>query len=207
MRGVFISIIALACVSGCATVSMVPNETTVETGIAIEQSSLRDVSNAYIKQAKSEKWIEDTGGIWGLARVLIDGASKDDAAKSSNYVEHISAQGLSETAKLTRISADISAAESGLQAVIGEAETLLGAEVDAKSLRTDVFSFESALVTAQQSRRNFAKAIDAASSRGVQANTEVDVALANFDAAIDTAKAVADTLADARLEQETAAAS
>ena len=207
MRGVFISMFAFACLGGCATVSMVPGETTVETGIAVEQSSLRDVSNAYIKQAKSEKWIEDTGGIWGLARVLIDGASKSDSAEASNYVDHISAQGLSGTAKLARISADVSAAESGLQAVTSEAEALLGAEVDAKSLRTDVFSFESALVTAQQSRRNFAKAIDASSLGGMDVANEAETALARFDVAIDTAKTVADTLADARLEQEAAAAS
>ena len=207
MRGVFISIIALACVSGCATVSMVPGEATVETGIAVEQSSLREVSNAYIKQAKSEKWIEDTGGIWGLARVLMDGASKSDQSEASNYVEHVKSETSSSMEKLSRISADIGAAQRGLNVVVIEAEALLGADVDAKSLRTDVFSFESALVTAQQSRRNFAKAIDASSLGGMQVAADAETALAAFDSSLDAAKIVADKLADARLEKDAEATS
>lgn len=195
MRRVFVTILAASCLAGCATVSMVPGETTVETGIAAEQSSLRQVSNAYIKQAKREKWIEDTGGFWSLAKVLVDGSDKTDS-KTASYVDHIKSD--DPTSSLSRVTADIQASQRGLDVVVREADKLLGASISEKSLRTDVYSFESALVTAQQSRRNFALAVDTLSGDRVAATD----ALTAFDASIDLAKDKADQLVDARLTKD-----
>lgn len=199
MRRVFVTILAASCLAGCATVSMVPGEATVETGIAAEQSSLRQVSNAYIKQAKREKWIEDSGGIWGLAKVLVDGSDKS-SSNNASYVDHVRSDYPANT--LSRVTADIQASQRGLDVVVSEADKLLAATVSEKSLRTDVYSFESALVTAKQSRRNFALGIDAFGSSDVAATN----ALAALDASIDVAAAKADQLADARLAKEQAKA-
>ena len=75
MRSVFLSMILASSLGACATVSMVSSEAVVETGLSTEQSSLREVSEAYTDLAERKHWVAKSGGLLGFARVLMDGAS------------------------------------------------------------------------------------------------------------------------------------
>ena len=85
MRNVIISMLLGVSLSGCATVSMVASEATVETGLTVEESSLRKVSSAYTDLAERKNWIEESKGLLDFARVLMNGASDDKADGDESY--------------------------------------------------------------------------------------------------------------------------
>jgi len=197
MRSVAVSIFALMSVTACATVSMVPGEVVVEASVTPEQSSLRNVCNAYTNQAKAEHWVTPSNGLLGLAKVLIDGASNKKAAPRT-YAQVIEAKTANVSDLYQRISKDIGSARDGLEVVTSEAQTFIATSSATKaSLRRDVVSFESALVTAQKSRRNFAKAISIVADRSEYGLTAVETELAALDTAIDAARETANGLAKA----------
>ena len=68
---------SLCLLAGCATVSMVSGETSVETSLTQSQSALRKVSAEYCTDAVKKGWIEATGGLAGFASTLINGKSDD----------------------------------------------------------------------------------------------------------------------------------
>ena len=197
MRSVALSLIAIMLIPACATVSMVPGQAVVETSATAEQTSLRNICNAYVKQAKAEHWVTPSAGILGLAKVLIDGASDQDDARK-NYADIIEAETANLTVLHARLLTDIGAARVGLDSVNDEAVGFVVSKTRTKAgLRKDVVSFEGALVAAQKSRRNFAKAISVVAKRSDTSLAEIDASLAAFDASIDNARDIADRLANA----------
>jgi len=197
MRSVALSLIAIMLIPACATVSMVPGQAVVETSATAEQTSLRNICNAYVKQAKAEHWVTPSTGILGLAKVLIDGASDQDDARK-NYADIIEAETANLTVLHARLLTDIGAARVGLDSVNDEAVGFVVSKTGTKAgLRKDVVSFEGALVAAQKSRRNFAKAISVVAKRSDTSLAEIDASLAAFDASIDNARDIADRLANA----------
>lgn len=197
MRSVVVLIFGLLVITGCATVSVVSGEASVETSVTPEQSKLRNVSNAYTKRAKSENWVRPSDGLMGLAKVLMDGVS-DNRDAPQTYADIINTQAGDVAVLYHRIAMDISAARSGLDVVTAEALTFIATtQVSKANLRRDVVSFESALVSAQKSRRSFAKAISVVASRSQQGLAMTEVELAAFDLAIDRARDMADNLANA----------
>ncbi len=196
MRSVALSLITIMLVPACATVSMVPGQAVVETSTTAEQTSLRNICNAYVKQAKAEHWVTPTAGILGLAKVLIDGAP-GKGHRHRNYADIIEADTADVTILHARLLTDIGAARIGLESVNAEAISFIATSTATKSsLRKDVVSFESVLVTAQKSRRNFTKAISVLAKRSDTSLAEIDASLAAFDAAIDNSRDTADRLAN-----------
>ncbi len=182
--------------AGCATVSMVSGEALVETKATPEQSKLRNVSNAYTKRAKSENWVTPSNSLMGFAKVLMDGAS-EHRDMPHTYAEIIEAQTGDVAGLYQRIAMDISAARGGLDVVTAEALTFIATTQTSKaSLRRDVVSFESALVSAQKSRRSFAKAIAVVADRSKLGIAATEIELSAFDLAIDRARDMADNLAN-----------
>ncbi len=195
MRSVAVGLLALVAVSGCATVSVMPGEALVEARVTQEQSNLRNVCNAYTEQAKAENWVTPTNGFLSIARVLIDGSSAKQAA-SQTYADGIEADTGDVEALYQRISTDISSARDGLEVVTAEAVKFVEAsQTNKASLRRDVMSFESALVTAQKSRRNFAGAISIVAQRGDAGLSNSEAELAEFDIVIDRARDTVNRLA------------
>ncbi len=196
MRSVAILLIMLLPLAGCATVSMVSGETSVETEVTPEQSKLRNVSNAYTKRAKSENWVTPSNGLMGFAKVLMDGVSHDHDAPQT-YADIIDARAGDVAELYQRIAMDINAARGGLDVVTAEALTFIATTQTSKAnLRRDVVSFESALVSAQKSRRSFAKAIAVVADRSKLGIAATETELAAFDLAIDRARDMADNLAN-----------
>ena len=203
MRSVLGSLSLLLLTAGCATVSLVPGQAVVEASLSKEQSELRKASDAYIEQAEAEKWVKPSSGLMGFARILVDG-NKDDA-RAIEYTDYIEANTADVALTIDRIAGDIGRAQTGLETVLAEAAQFsVDADYDKKSLRTDVTQFEKALVTAQQSRRSFAKAISVVAKRDASDVKAADTALAEFDHAIDKARQTADWLANAYADLENA---
>jgi len=193
MRSVIISMLLGISLSGCATVSMVASEATVETNRSVDESSLRKVSSAYTDLAERKNWIEENKGLLGFARVLMNGTSDDEASGEVTYLDQVQAQSEAPLDQAKFIRADIESAAHGLDVATMEVEKLFGVERPAKALRADLVSYESALVTAKKARRTFISAL--ADIEMANANPTT-YALAELDVSIDAASDAADNLAD-----------
>ncbi len=193
MRSVLLSVLLASSLGACATVSMVSSEATVESGLTAEQSSLRKVSDAYIDLAERKNWVAKSGGLLGFARVLMDGASGNDEHQGSAYAAALENEAATFDAQIERIKGDIEGATHGLNVATMEAEKLYGTGVSAKSLRADLVSYESALVTAKKARRTFVTTL---ADLEVKDASQASDALTEFDASINSASRAADKLAD-----------
>ncbi|MEO0608495.1 MAG: hypothetical protein AAFY82_09715 [Pseudomonadota bacterium] len=204
MRSVLVSILLASSLGACATVSMVSSEATVETGLTAEQSSLRKVSDAYIDMAEREKWVAKSGGLLSFARVLMDGVSGDQTDPTSTYAAALAASGTLDQ-QTARLREDVESATHGLNVATMEAHKLFGADLTAKSLRADLVSYESALVTAKKARRTF---VSAMADFDKETSASVSDTLSAFDASIKAGNKAADKLADyAALRKKNEAAS
>ncbi|MCR9078613.1 MAG: hypothetical protein NXH78_05885 [Hyphomonadaceae bacterium] len=193
MRSVFLSMILASSLGACATVSMVSSEAVVETGLSTEQSSLREVSEAYTDLAERKHWVAKSGGLLGFARVLMDGASGDDQTPEMKYSADLKSGSTSRSQQVLQLRDDIESATHGLNVATMEAEKLQGSEASAKRLRADLVSYESALVTAKKARRTFVSALADFEQEELEGASD---ALTAFDQSIDSASDAADTLAD-----------
>ena len=191
MRSVFLSL-SLCLLGGCATVSMMPGEATVESGLSHNQSALRKVSAEYSDSAAAEGWVEASGGLAGFADMLINGRSDSP----DDYATRIGAATNAPAIVLSRISADSEAARTGLAAVSVEAKAVLNSAADDAASRTDVMSYERALVRAQTAYRNFQSALSTVAARADMDTAPVDAELSDFADTIDSARKTADKLAD-----------
>lgn len=179
-------------VAGCATVSMIPGETTVEAGMTAEQSSLREASDAFCDTANAEGWAVNSNGLANLATLLMHGQNAVEANEAS-YIETIGAETAVPSIVIETIARDASDARLGLARVTAEALVVLS-DPSIETARADVTSFERALVRAQKAHRNFTSALETVAQR--TADTQLaDSALDAFEDEIDDARRVADDLA------------
>lgn len=186
---------SLCLLAGCATVSMVSGETSVETSLTQSQSALRKVSAEYCTDAVKKGWIEATGGLAGFASTLINGKSDDE---TRDYASRIGAKSDAPSLVLARIVSDAQAARTGLADVSREARDVLETGGQDSATRADVMSYERALVRAQMAYRNFQSALGDVTSRS---DMDMDIApvdreLKSFADTIDDARDTADGLAD-----------
>ena len=193
MRSVLLSVFLASSLGACATVSMVSSEAVVETGLSSEQSSLREVSDAYTDLAERKNWVAKSGGLLGFARVLMDGASGDDETPAMKYTDDLRSASVSRSQQVLQLRGDIESATHGLNVATMEAEKLFGTEMTAKRLRADLVSYESALVTAKKARRTFVGALTEFDEDELEG---ASVALTAFDNSISEASDAADKLAD-----------
>ena len=193
MRSVIISMLLAVSLTGCATVSMVASEATVETDLTAKESSLRKVSSAYTDLAERNNWIEENKGLLGFARVLMNGTSDDETNGRVAYLDKVQAQSETPLEQAEFIRTDIEGAAHGLDVATMEVEKLFGAERQAKVLRADLVSYEGALVTAKKARRTFISALSDINMADANPTT---YALTQLDASIESANEAADKLAD-----------
>lgn len=194
MRSVLVCV-SLGLLAGCATVSVVPGEATVETALSKSQSALRKTSDAYCDYLADKGWAEADRGLAGFADLLIRGRSASDQAPPV-YASDIGAASRAPVLVLARISADSESARLGLEDVTREARAVLGNSEATTSNRNDVIAYERALVRAQMAHRNFQDALDIVSARADMDVSPVKAELGAFSASIDEARRVADDLAE-----------
>lgn len=187
--------VSLGLLAGCATVSVVPGETTVETALTKSQSALRQSSDAYCDHLAEQGWAEADKGLAGFADLLIRGRSASNQEPPA-YASDIGAASRAPVLVLAKISADSESARKGLEDVTGEAlEVLEKSRADASN-RNDVIAYERALVRAQMAHRNFIEALEIVSTRADMDVSPVRAELKAFSGAIDDARRVADDLAE-----------
>lgn len=180
--------------SACATVSVLPGTAVVETPVSEEQSTLRNASTAFGETAVSRGWVTQTRGMFDLARVLVDGQDAEEDTPGQTYAELIGVNVRSAEDVAVTVSTDAKDAAAALSNVSSAATEFLAADSETRQTtsRSDLVSFERALVQAQQTRRVFAEAITVADIVDVDM---VNTALALFDKEIDAAREIADALA------------
>lgn len=194
MRSVFVCV-SLCVLAGCATVSVVPGETTVETALTKSQSALRKTSDAYCDHLAAKGWAEADKGLAGFADLLIRGRSASEETVPA-YASDIGAASRAPVLVLARISADSESARKGLEDVTLEARDVLGNARGDASNRNDVIAYERALVRAQMAHRNFQDALEIVSTRADMDVSPVEAELGDFATSIDEARRVADDLAE-----------
>lgn len=204
MRSVFIGV-SLCVLAGCATVSVVPGEATVETSLTKSQSELRLASNAYCDKVVDAGWVEEADGFASLADTLMHGKT-EIAGGAGYYATRIGAESKAPALVLARIVSDSEAARIGLAGVTSEAESVLKSRDASASNRGDVMSYERALVRAQMAHRGFQEALDLVSARADMDVQPVVAEVESFAVMIDDARMIADRLAE-RYVSEGAAAS
>ncbi len=196
-----ISVLSLVLLTGCATVSVVPGETTVETSISANQTALRDVASAFCDRALEKGWVEASGGLAGLAEDLIHGKDAG-AVVPVGYSAQIGTMTQAPSLVLARIAGDVNDARRGLSEVSREARLVLEIKDRKAANRTDVMNFERALVRAQMAHRNFSIALDEVSMRddfdadAAPVTAALDALANTIDAARETADGLADRYAD-----------
>lgn len=193
MRSVFVCV-SLGLLAGCATVSVVPGETTVETALTKSQSELRKSSDAYCDRLAEKGWAEADKGLAGFADLLIRGRNASNEAPA--YASDIGAATRAPVLVLAKISADSEAARKGLEGVTEEARGVLKNARGDASNRNDVIAYERALVRAQMAHRNFRDALEMVSTRADMDVSPVRADLMKFSDSIDEARRVADDLAE-----------
>lgn len=194
MRSV-IACVSLGVLTACATVSVVPGETTVETSLTQNQSALRLSSDAYCDLVAEKGWAEADKGLAGFADLLLKGRSSEPG-KTPAYAASIGAESRAPALVLARISSDSEAARLGLEDVTNEARAVLQNRNANGSNRNDVISYERALVRAQMAHRNFRSALDLVAARADMEVSPVERELDSFAASIDDARRIADLLAE-----------
>ncbi|MEO0550684.1 MAG: hypothetical protein AAFZ91_12250 [Pseudomonadota bacterium] len=199
MRKVILSLVSAVTLAGCATVSMIPGTTIVEATLSSEQSTLRNASEAYVQTAEDENWVQPSGGIMDLAKVLMDGVSGDQDGRAGSYLEMLEADIADPEVRLTEIDMDVREAATRLAAITTEAQAFIADPTAAEAIRrSDVMSFETSLVTAQKARTSFIEALQSVASQGSFDMNPTQDALTDLDHAIRDARKMADTLADLR---------
>lgn len=194
MRSVLVCV-SLGLLAGCATVSVVQGETTVETALTKSQSALRKTSDAYCDHLAAKGWAEADKGLAGFADLLIRGRSASQQEPPA-YASDIGAGSRAPVLVLAKISADSESARKGLEDVTREAREVLDKSRADASNRNDVIAYERALVRAQMAHRNFVEALDIVTARADMDVSPIKAELTAFDAAIDEARRVADDLAE-----------
>lgn len=190
MRSVVAATLGLS-LAGCATVSVIPSETTVTAEASEEQSALRSASEIFCEKAEAEGWVSTSPGILGIAAILMKGA-RDAGEPAGTYADRIDAATADPGTVLAQIKADASTARGGLMTVTSEAEALLASE-DIALGRLDVTAFERALVRAQLSNRGFGEALEIVAGRSGE-TAAARAAVEAFALTIDEARPVADAL-------------
>jgi hypothetical protein len=171
---------------------MVASQATVETGISSEESSLRKVSDAYTELAERKNWITKSQGLLGFARVLMDGADESEKSETSDYAAQVQRDAQQLEDQIALIRTDIEGAAHGLDVATMEVNKLFQTDRPARSLRADLLSYESALVTAKKARRTFVTTLD---ELALNDGNTASYALAQLDVSIDNARDAADKLA------------
>ena len=176
---------------------MVPGEALVSVGLSQKQSALRTASTEYCDKAVEAGWVKSNGGLAGLANTLINGITSDQE-RADTYAARIGADTEAPALVLARIVTDTQSARSGLAEVSREAKAFLNEATKDDATRTDVMSYERALVRAQMAYRSFQSALGEVAARpDMDMDTApVDRELDEFATVIDKARDTADRLAD-----------
>lgn len=168
----------------------------MKTDMTERQSALHLASDEFCTEAEERGWVAKATSIFGFANRLINGDAAMKAKEdTTDYAVLVGAETDTPDLVFQRITTDAEAARNGLVEVTGTASGVLQSQ-SSETKRSDVMSYERALVNAQKSHRAFSRAADLAARRAGSVPAETEAALASLANEIDTARDTADTLAE-----------
>lgn len=191
MRSFFVAMAAIS-LSGCATISMVPVESSKSVSLASQPSSLSAAARNFCDLAEGENWVVESKGLLKVAQALFDGEELEDDTKT--YAVKIKASEAALPDVLSTVLSDIVEAEQAMADLNRIAMNYLSSAEGAEPNRRDVMRFERALVWGQKAERAFENAIEIAEGRGGDVE-QLDVAREALSVRIDETKSIADRLA------------
>ena len=197
LRIVSLAALAVLC-SGCATVSMQPASTTAS--IIRPKSDLQRMAEGYSDQAREAGWVEGNDPMAFLTRSLFPDAQSGIA--SHEYHERIDADTASIPQVQLQLQNDVSSALTGLTALNAAASDFLsdGSEI----VRSDVASFEDALITSRNARRSFIEASEVLAERDATVSVETANDLDSLESEIEHTRQLADQLVNAWRDESVA---
>lgn len=193
---VFLALIVLAPLGGCATVS-VYEPVSAEVSLTEDQSQLRKAADAYCKDAREKGLATGEASLTALADMLTGKESADSA-----YWKRIGADRSAPATVVSRVRSDMTTSAKGLTDLEKMARSLMGSS---KPTRSDVSEFERALIHARQARDSFSDALAQVNKRSDR-EYQIMLELTPLDDALSHARATADELAAARAEDLSAGA-
>ncbi len=194
-RVLLVSLLMLAPLGACATVSVYEPGASAEISLTAAQSELHKASDIYCEDARQKGLATGEANFSDLAGVL---TGKTNDAKA--YWRRIGADRSAPAAVVSRVRADMSESAKGLADLDKLARTMMGKTQPTKA---DVTQFELALIHARQARDSFSDALTHVNKRSSR-EYQIALELAPLDEALAAARLTADELAAARVEEETA---
>jgi hypothetical protein len=189
----FVTVLSVGLLAGCATVSVVASEASIEAPLTAGQTELRRTANAYCDEVVEAGWAEEGTGLSGLVGRLMHGRRAGDTPPA--YAERIGASENAPALVLARIASDTQSARMGLEQVTAQAAALLADPDTGAAGRADVTSYERALVRAQSAYRNFGEAMAHVLARADLDTAPVEAELDLFWDTIEQSRRTADHLA------------
>ena len=191
---VFLALIVLAPLGGCATVS-VYEPVSAEVSLTEDQSQLRKAADTYCKDARDKGLATGEASLTALADML---TGKEPA--DGSYWKRIGADRAAPASVVSRVRADMNTSAKGLIALETMARSLMGSS---KPTRSDVSEFERALIHARQARDSFSDALAQVNKRSDR-EYQIRLELTPLDDALSRARVTADELAAVRAEDSSA---
>eukprot|EP00035_Acanthoeca_spectabilis_P026899 m.464675 g.464675 ORF g.464675 m.464675 type:complete len:201 (+) comp23664_c0_seq1:96-698(+) len=188
MRSLGFAAVIFLC-SGCATVSMQPASMT--TSFSAPQSELSKASDAFCEMLESRGWVASSSPFALLQRSFFS-SQADQTSDTEVYFDKVAAKTDRVDLVEGRIVRDIDTVRASLSDVNEIARSFIADHK--KATRSDVSSFEEALVQARKSRRAFEAADNILTERNSAQSSLTTGAFEAFDAEIERSKSLADAL-------------
>lgn len=192
-RAAFLALVLMTPLGACATVSVYEPGKTAQISLTAQQSELHKASEAYCDAARQKGLATGEASI-GMLAGMLTGQTNDKNA----YWRKIGADRSAPASVVSRVRADMNESAKGLTDLNGLARKMMGST---KPTKTDVAQFEKALIHARQARDSFSDALMQVNKRSSQ-EYQVANELTPLDQALTTARATADELASARVEDD-----
>ncbi|MEQ1780179.1 MAG: hypothetical protein ABMA14_02385 [Hyphomonadaceae bacterium] len=191
LRTLILCLLACLPAAACATVSVYDEPLTAEVSLTQDQSELHAAAEAFNKSARDKGLASGEASLASIAGML-SGKQSDANA----YWRRIGADKAVPATVITKVRADMNTSAKGLNDLDDMARSLIKKGDPA---RLDVAAFEGALIHARQARDSISDALVQVNKRP-GAEYQITAELAPLDAALASARATADKLAQARAE-------
>ncbi|MEM1390026.1 MAG: hypothetical protein AAGG45_03015 [Pseudomonadota bacterium] len=199
MRFLVIGCASVLTLAGCATVSMAPAaQVIVSSSVTENQSEFRETCSEFSNDVYERDLITKRNGVSQVFNMLAFGDRIE--TKDTAYFERVQIESAPVPVVYKTVEADAQWATRNLNDITGQvAELLEIAALDdsAMSLRKDLVAFEEVLVLSKKVRLSFIDVMSQLESGSSLERNAAEVAIADYEAAIDKASKYIDRLSDA----------
>ncbi|MEL8055736.1 MAG: hypothetical protein AAGK66_06260 [Pseudomonadota bacterium] len=199
MRMLSIGLVSLLALGGCATVSMTPAATMIVSASETQdQSDFRDSCSKFSEAVYERDLVTQRNGVAEVFNMLAFG----EAIKTRDtvYRERVQIETAPASVVFKTVEADAKWATRHLEEITGQVSGLLetaAAEDADLNLRKDLVAFEQVLVLSKKVRLSFVDVMTEIDGQATVEREAADMAVAEFETAIDQASAYIEKLSDA----------